>query len=84
VTALDRISDEDYRSLAEFRYQIRRFLHFSEQVAREAHLEPRQYQLMLAVKGLTTHRVTRRRSKRLRKHRGSLDKPYQNRDEKDC
>ena len=43
---------QDYQSLAEVRYQIRRFLHFSEQASRSAGLEPRQYQLMLAVKGL--------------------------------
>src|SRR5271170_1403391 len=42
----------DYESLAELRYQIRRFLHFSEQAARKAGLEPRQHQLMLTVKGL--------------------------------
>jgi DNA-binding MarR family transcriptional regulator len=42
----------DYVSLAELRYQIRRFLHFSEQAARMAGLEPRQHQLMLALKGL--------------------------------
>lgn len=42
----------DYQALAEFRYQIRRFLHFSEHAARSAGLEPRQHQLMLAVKGL--------------------------------
>jgi DNA-binding MarR family transcriptional regulator len=42
----------DYQALAELRYEIRRFLHFSEQAAREAGLEPRQHQLMLAVKGL--------------------------------
>jgi len=42
----------DYQSLAELRYQVRRFLHFSEQVARKAGLEPQQHQLMLAVKGL--------------------------------
>jgi DNA-binding MarR family transcriptional regulator len=42
----------DYQSLAELRYQIRRFLHFSEQAARKAGLEPRQHQLMLALKGL--------------------------------
>jgi len=42
----------DYQSLAEVRYQIRRFVHFSEQIARRAGLEPRQHQLMLAVKGL--------------------------------
>lgn len=43
---------QDYQSLAEVRYQIRRFLHFSEQASRSAGLEPRQYQLLLAVKGL--------------------------------
>lgn len=42
----------DYQSLAEFRHQIRRFLHFSEHVARNAGLEPRQHQLLLAIKGL--------------------------------
>src|SRR4051812_47806482 len=42
----------NYRAMAEFRYQIRRFLRFSEHAAREAGLEPQQYQLMLAVKGL--------------------------------
>jgi len=39
-----------YQALAEFRYQIRRFLRFSEQAARRAGLEPAQHQLLLAVK----------------------------------
>ncbi len=42
----------DYQSLAEVRYQIRRFLYFSEQASRKAGLEPHQHQLMLALKGL--------------------------------
>lgn len=42
----------DYHALAELRHQIRRFLHFSEEAARAAGLEPRQHQLMLALKGL--------------------------------
>lgn len=42
----------NYRALAEFRYQIRRFLRFSEETARAAGLEPQQYQLLLALKGL--------------------------------
>jgi DNA-binding MarR family transcriptional regulator len=46
------LSVPDYQSLAELRYQIRRFLHFSEQVARSSGLEPRQHQLLLAIKGL--------------------------------
>jgi len=42
----------DYRSLAEFRHQIRRYLSFSDRAVRDAGLEPRQYQLLLALKGL--------------------------------
>ena len=42
----------DYQALAELRYQIRRFIHFSEQAACEMDLEPQQHQLMLALKGL--------------------------------
>lgn len=38
--------------MAEFRYQIRRFLRFSENAARQAGIEPQQHQLLLAVKGL--------------------------------
>jgi DNA-binding MarR family transcriptional regulator len=48
-TALTR---SDYQWLAELRHQIRRYLYFSEQVAHAAGLEPRQHQLMLALKGL--------------------------------
>ena len=47
-----RRSLANYEALAELRYQIRRFLRFSEQAARKASLEPRQHQLMLALKGL--------------------------------
>jgi DNA-binding MarR family transcriptional regulator len=43
---------EEYRSLAEFRYQIRRFLGFSEEQVRAAGMEPQQHQLLLALKGL--------------------------------
>lgn len=46
------LSLADYRSLAELRHQIRRFLHFSELASRMAGLEPHQHQLMLALKGL--------------------------------
>jgi DNA-binding MarR family transcriptional regulator len=42
----------DYRALAEFRYQIRRYLAFSEQAIKAAGLRSRQYQLLLALKGL--------------------------------
>jgi DNA-binding MarR family transcriptional regulator len=43
---------DEYRALAEFRYQIRRFLQFSAEAAREYGIEPQQHQLLLAVKGL--------------------------------
>ncbi len=46
------LSLEEYRSLAEFRYQIRRFLGFSEEQVRAVGMEPQQHQLLLAVKGL--------------------------------
>src|SRR2546421_6776190 len=46
------ISTTDYQALAEFRYQIRRFIRYSEQVARSAGIEPQQHQVLLAVKGL--------------------------------
>jgi DNA-binding MarR family transcriptional regulator len=47
----DDLSRDEYRALAEFRYALRRFLHFSEQAAHSAGLEPQQHQLLLAVKG---------------------------------
>src|SRR5581483_4842788 len=43
--------DSDYRALAEFRYHIRRYLEFSDEAAKAAGLEPKQYQLLLAIKG---------------------------------
>jgi DNA-binding MarR family transcriptional regulator len=49
---LNKLTADDYRSLSEFRYQIRRFFHFSEQAALAAGLSPQQHQLLLALKGL--------------------------------
>jgi DNA-binding MarR family transcriptional regulator len=42
----------DFQSMAELRYQIRRFLRFSETAARQAGIEPQQHQLLLAIRGL--------------------------------
>ena len=47
-----KLKESDYQALAEFRYQIRRFLRFSEQAARASGLEPQQHQLLLSMKGL--------------------------------
>lgn len=46
------ISEAGFRQLAEFRFRIRQFLHFSEEAARACHIEPQQHQLLLAIKGL--------------------------------
>jgi DNA-binding MarR family transcriptional regulator len=51
VTPSSKVSDADYGALAEFRYHIRRFLHFSEQAARAAGIEPHQHQFLLALRG---------------------------------
>jgi len=42
----------DYQALAEFRYQIRKFLAFSQQAAHTAGIDPQQHQLLLAIRGL--------------------------------
>lgn len=41
-----------YRSLSEFRHQVRLFLRYSEDAARAHGIEPQQHQLLLAIKGL--------------------------------
>lgn len=47
----DRLSKPQYEALSEFRYQLRRFLHFSEQAAEREGITPLQYQLLLHVRG---------------------------------
>lgn len=42
----------NYRALADFRYEIRRFLRRSEDAARREGLEPQHHQLLLALKGM--------------------------------
>jgi DNA-binding MarR family transcriptional regulator len=46
------LTSAQYRALAEFRRQIRRFLYFSEATAKEHGIEAQQHQLLLAVHGL--------------------------------
>ena len=46
------LSPHEYQALGEFRYQIRRFLRLSEEAAAKAGVETRQYQFLLALKGL--------------------------------
>ncbi len=46
------MTSAEFRALAEFRYRIRVFLKGSEEAARKAALEPQQYLLLLALRGL--------------------------------
>lgn len=50
--AVRTLSDRDYKALAELRYRLRMFVGFSDDQARAVGLEPRQHQLLLAVRGL--------------------------------
>jgi DNA-binding MarR family transcriptional regulator len=47
----------DYTALADFRYEIRRFLNFSEKAARAAGVEPHQHQALLVIKGLPANHM---------------------------
>ncbi|MBV8605671.1 MAG: winged helix-turn-helix transcriptional regulator [Pelomonas sp.] len=49
--AAPRLTKTHFETLAEFRYQMRRFERFSELAARDAGITPQQYLLMLQVKG---------------------------------
>jgi DNA-binding MarR family transcriptional regulator len=44
-------TQSDYEALAAFRYALRQFLHFSEDMARSAGVTPQQHQALLAIKG---------------------------------
>jgi DNA-binding MarR family transcriptional regulator len=44
------LADEDFRALAEIRYALRRFTHFSEDAARSAGLTAQQHQALLAIR----------------------------------
>jgi DNA-binding MarR family transcriptional regulator len=46
------VTPADYYALAEFRYELQRYLTLSDQAARSAGLHPGQYRLLLMVKGL--------------------------------
>jgi DNA-binding MarR family transcriptional regulator len=46
------LSTDEYRSLARFRHLLRTYVRFSERAAQEAGFEARQYQLLLALRGL--------------------------------
>lgn len=45
------LQKHDFEVLADFRYQIRKFTRFSEQLARQHGIQPLQYLLLLQIKG---------------------------------
>jgi len=46
------VTTAEYRALAELRYRIRHFVREGDSVARSSGLEPQQYLLLLAIRGL--------------------------------
>lgn len=51
------LQETEYVALAEFRYQLRRFLRHMEEEVRQLGVNPQQYQLVLAIKGLPKMQV---------------------------
>lgn len=51
MTTGPRITKKQYEILANFRYELRRFLRYSEQISRTHGVTPLQYQLLLQIKG---------------------------------
>lgn len=45
------LSQREYVALSEFRFQLARFLRFSERASREAEITPKQYLLLLHIRG---------------------------------
>lgn len=46
------VNKSDYETLAAFRYELRKFLRFSEQAAEQHDLTPQQYLVLLEIRGL--------------------------------
>jgi len=51
VSRFPAITKIEYEVLAEFRYTLRRFLHFSKNAAEEVGVTPQQHQALLAIMG---------------------------------
>lgn len=46
-----RVTKKQYETLATFRYELRRYLRYSEEITRKHGVTPLQYQLLLQIKG---------------------------------
>lgn len=53
-----RLSNNDYRALAEFRFELRKFLNFTKERARKLGLQPAQHQALLAIRGAPGQRLS--------------------------
>lgn len=51
MTQSKKLHKSQYETLAAFRYELRRFLHFSETSAQATGITPQQHQTLLAIKG---------------------------------
>ena len=51
-----KVSKAEYETLADLRYSLRQFLHFSEEAAQGAGVTPQQHQALLAIKGFPESR----------------------------
>ena len=58
MTNGSRLSNEDYRALADFRFELRKFLNFTKVRARKVGLQPVQHQALLAIRGAPGQRMT--------------------------
>ena len=69
------ITQAQFEALAEFRYQLRRFLRFSEDVTQAHGVTPLQYQLLLQIRGFPgrSHATIGELAERLQsKHHGAV------------
>src|SRR6185437_8050458 len=53
-----KVSQAEYETLAELRYSLRQFMHFSEVAAHVAGITPQQHQALLAIKGFPGGQIT--------------------------
>src|SRR4051812_26214601 len=51
-----KVTQSEYETLADLRYSLRQFLHFSEEAAHRAGVAPQQHQALLAIKGFPAGR----------------------------
>lgn len=52
TATLTKLAKEDFETLSEFRYQLKKFLRFSENAAQSEGVTPQQYLLLLHIKGV--------------------------------